>query len=1003
MYRFQKWFRKSSRTDRRSNRRSQTFRPTMGQLEERQLLTLAYYGGPVIPNVQVETLYLGQDWADSSRNLPMAQQLTNFFTWITNSPYMDSLGKYGVNPGQFIGTDTDTAVFAGGSIDDLQIQGLLNSEIAAKRLASPTANSLYFVYAPPGTGVTTPRASAGSFIGYHSYETNASGQTVYYAVIPYPSVPNPVYTGINAFQQLTLVSSHELADAVIDPTFHGWADNQKGPELFDQFYNNYPFPPDGGFVDNYLLSFSGAGSLPPLALTSISPGQIGVGYSSPLTLTVTGSDFYPDSVVDWNGTALATTYVSGTTLTATIPASDFTSWGKDQITVVDPTTELGGGTTNSLTFSVVNPPPTLTEISPKAIQAINPSGPEFLRVTGSNFFPQLATSNYVYLSSEVDLNGVPLNTIYVSATQLMAEIPAIDLASPSTYQITVVNHDFGGGTSNVLTFQVAPPGGAMLKVQGTGGAGANMLAVQENVYDFQTIPGYNYLQGSQHFYSAGVCGVYQAGGVTFVALENGELVKESGTGGTGGNMLAVQEQNGTVSGLPGYNYWLGTQQFSANVTSLVYSPAQNVTVIGLADGRMLKVAGTGGNGQNMFAVTPTDYGFQTLPGYSYLLGSQKFSTGVSCIDLVSGVMFVGLNNNNLVKVSGTGGTGGNMLAVQEQNGTVSGLPGYNYWLGTQQFLGNVTGLVYSPAQNVIVIGLSDGRMLKVAGTGGFGQNMFAVTPTNYGFQTLPGYSYLVGSQMFSTGVDRVDLVSGVMFVDLSNGNLVKESGTGATGANMLCVQEQNGTVTGLPGYNYWLGTEQFSDLVTGLVYSPTDNVTVIGLDDGQMLKVAGTGGNGQNMFAVTLTPSGFQTLPGYSYLKGSQMFDVPVTGLYQVSGSLIVTVEATSVVGSPAVTAGTSGHAGSGLMGRSQSPGAGTGLASRGSIDHLTRPQTVSPPALARPGITLIGPIDGAGVSSIDPSDGLPGPGAKADGSLWIYGRVHPSAPRFGRIARPSF
>ena len=75
---------------------------------------------------------------------------------------------------------------------------------------------------------------------------------------------------------------------------------------------------------------------PAPALTSISPAQGVAGSSNPLTLTVTGSGFCLESVVNWNATALATTYVSPTQITATIPAADFAMGGNDPITVVNP-------------------------------------------------------------------------------------------------------------------------------------------------------------------------------------------------------------------------------------------------------------------------------------------------------------------------------------------------------------------------------------------------------------------------------------------------------------------------------------------------------------------------------------------------------------------------------------------------------------------------------------------------------------------------------------------
>ena len=39
-----------------------------------------------------------------------------------------------------------------------------------------------------------------------------------------------------------------------------------------------------------------------------------------LTMTVNGSDFTPDALVEWNGSGLATTFVSNSQLTALVPA-----------------------------------------------------------------------------------------------------------------------------------------------------------------------------------------------------------------------------------------------------------------------------------------------------------------------------------------------------------------------------------------------------------------------------------------------------------------------------------------------------------------------------------------------------------------------------------------------------------------------------------------------------------------------------------------------------------
>jgi hypothetical protein len=60
------------------------------------------------------------------------------------------------------------------------------------------------------------------------------------------------------------------------------------------------------------------------------------------------------------------------------------------------------------------------------------------------------------LGSTVQWNGLDRTTKFVSATQLIAYIPASDIASAGTAQITVVNLAPAGGTSGPLTFTVTP-------------------------------------------------------------------------------------------------------------------------------------------------------------------------------------------------------------------------------------------------------------------------------------------------------------------------------------------------------------------------------------------------------------------------------------------------------------------------------------------------------------------------------------------------------------------
>jgi hypothetical protein len=91
---------------------------------------------------------------------------------------------------------------------------------------------------------------------------------------------------------------------------------------------------------------------PAPTLNSISPTSAAVGGAA-FPLSVYGSNFISSSIVRWNGSGRATTYVSSGQLTATILASDIASAGTAQVTVFNPAP--GGGASAALTFTSYAP------------------------------------------------------------------------------------------------------------------------------------------------------------------------------------------------------------------------------------------------------------------------------------------------------------------------------------------------------------------------------------------------------------------------------------------------------------------------------------------------------------------------------------------------------------------------------------------------------------------------------------------------------------------------
>lgn len=104
---------------------------------------------------------------------------------------------------------------------------------------------------------------------------------------------------------------------------------------------------------------TGGGGTPQVipVLAAIAPSNATAG-TSQLSLVIYGSNFENGATVEWNGTALSSMWVSATQLTAIIPASDISSVGTANVTVVNPSPV--GGTSKGETFTIVSPPTATT-------------------------------------------------------------------------------------------------------------------------------------------------------------------------------------------------------------------------------------------------------------------------------------------------------------------------------------------------------------------------------------------------------------------------------------------------------------------------------------------------------------------------------------------------------------------------------------------------------------------------------------------------------------------
>ncbi len=208
---------------------TELYRPSAGIMAA-PAAQLTYRGGPLLTAVRVLTIFWGQVW-QTNPNSELANQITQFFKFVLDSALMDQLAEYSspqekIGHGSFIGTVTITQPTPSHSVTDAALQTLLQNEIKSNSaFPKPDANTLYFIYLPPGTAVVQGGSrSCQAFCGYH----DTFGPGIYYAVMPFPNCAGCL-GGMSNLDALTSTSSHELCEAITDPVpGQGWYDDTHG-------------------------------------------------------------------------------------------------------------------------------------------------------------------------------------------------------------------------------------------------------------------------------------------------------------------------------------------------------------------------------------------------------------------------------------------------------------------------------------------------------------------------------------------------------------------------------------------------------------------------------------------------------------------------------------------------------------------------------------------------------------------------------------------------------
>ncbi len=195
-------------------------------------------------------------------------------------------------------------------------------------------------------------------------------------------------------------------------------------------------PPGGGTAEGGSLTVQN----PAPTLTSLDPATANLD-TLPVRVTVAGQAFLPTSTVHVDGIAVDTTFTSSTSLAFSVAATSI----PDVLSVTVLTPEPGGGTSDSLNFTIGNPPPVIASIAPTEVAADDL--PATITVTGTGFVAD----------SRVELNQpAPVSDVLVrDATTLTFTVPAGTAAGE--HDVTVLNAAPGGGTSNPVTLTITNP------------------------------------------------------------------------------------------------------------------------------------------------------------------------------------------------------------------------------------------------------------------------------------------------------------------------------------------------------------------------------------------------------------------------------------------------------------------------------------------------------------------------------------------------------------------
>jgi hypothetical protein len=503
--------------------------------------------------------------------------------------------------------------------------------------------------------------------------------------------------------------------------------------------------PGGGTTGAQTFTVNNNNPVP--TITTISPTSATVNGAG-FTLTVNGNNFVNASVVNFNGTAKTTTFVSATKVTASILAADLLTVGNFPITVTNPAPD--GGTSASVPFAVTGSSPSLTSLSPTGATV---GGAAFtLTLTGTGFASG-ATVNFGASSA--------ITPSSVTSTQIVATVPAADIATAGTVNVTVTN-PAGGGTSNAQTFAInnpAPTATSLSPTSATAGGAAFTLTVNGNAFVSTSVVKFNGAAKTTTFVSTTqLTAAITAADIATAGTATVTVTNPAPGGGTSGNLsfsinaasaptlTSLAPASATAGGaaftltLTGTGFVAGaTVNFggnpaitpsSATSTQIVATiPAADITAAGTVNVTVTNPAGGGTSNAQTFTVNnpaPTEISIAppsanaggaaftlTVTGTGFVSGAvvkfngaAKTTTFISATQVTAAIMAADIATAGTVNVAVTnpapgGGTSGNIqFTINNPNVTVTSLSPTSATAGGTGFTLTINGSGFASGATV---------------------------------------------------------------------------------------------------------------------------------------------------------------------------------------------------------------------------------------------------------------------------------------------------------------